>query len=95
VSIVLVLLGMGLLGITTLLGKRLSGWQAWIPLLAAGFTVIPVSVYSIDQFLHFILLGVWGIPWMLVGYVVFTQAASRQDWYSFSTALDGTSRRLA
>jgi hypothetical protein len=68
---------MGILGITTLLGKQLTGWQAWTPLLAGGFTLIPPAIYSISQFIHFILLGLWGLPWMLVGYVVFTHAAKR------------------
>ncbi len=74
ISIFLVVLGMGTLGITTLLGKQLTGWQAWTPLLAGGFTFIPAAIYSINQFVHFILLGLWGLPWMLVGYVVFTHA---------------------
>jgi hypothetical protein len=78
ISILLLVVGMGALGITTLLGKQLRGWRAWVPLLAAAFTLIPASVYSINQFVHFILLGLWGIPWMLVGYVVLTLAADRR-----------------
>ena len=71
-SILLMLLGMGLLGIATLLGKHLTGWQAWTPLLVPAFGLITAAFYSINQFIHFILLGLWGLPWMLVGYVVFT-----------------------
>jgi hypothetical protein len=66
------LLGMGSLGIATLLGKHLTGWQAWTPLLVPAFGLITAAFYSINQFIHFILLGLWGLPWMLVGYVVFT-----------------------
>lgn len=73
ISIVLVLLGMCMLGIATLLGKQLTGWHAWMPLLAGLFTLIPVAVYSISLFLHFILLGVWGILWFLIGYTVYTR----------------------
>ena len=89
VSIFLVVLGMGVLGITTLLGKQLSGWQAWTPLLAGGFTFIPASIYSISLFFHFILLGLWGLPWMLVGYVVFTHAAKQEMVAQVSGATTG------
>ena len=76
-SIFLFLVGMGILGVTTLLGKQLSGWQAWTPLFAGAFALIPTAIYSLNQYLHFILLGLWGLPWLLVGYVVFTQAAKQ------------------
>ena len=76
-SILLMQLGMGSLGIATLLGKQLTGWQAWTPLLVPAFGLITVAVYSIDQFVHFILLGLWGLPVMLVGYVVFMHAGDR------------------
>jgi len=78
-SIFLFVVGMGILGVTTLLGKRLSGWQAWTPLLAGAFALIPTAIYSINQFLHYILLGLWGLPWLLVGYVVFTYSAKREQ----------------
>lgn len=78
-SVFLLVVGMGILGITTLLGKQLSGWQAWTPLLAAGFALIPVAIYSINQFIHFILLGLWGLLWLLVGYVVLTHAAKQKQ----------------
>jgi hypothetical protein len=75
VSIGLMLVGMTLLGITTLLGKQLRGWRAWTPLAVPVSLLVIAAVYSIDQFVHFILLGFWGIPWLLVGYVVVTQAS--------------------
>jgi len=79
ISIALMVLGMGTLGVATLLGKQLRSWQAWTPLLAGGCALIIAPTYSINLPLHFILLGLWGIPWMLVGYVVFTQAV-KQHW---------------
>ena len=79
ISIAMMVLGMGMLGVATLLGKQLYGWQAWIPLLAGGCALIIAPTYSINLFLHFILLGIWGIPWMLVGYVVFTHAAKQEQ----------------
>ena len=76
-SILLMLLGMGSLGVATVLGKQLTGWQAWTPLLVPAFGLITAVVYSIDQYAHFILLGLWGLPVMLVGYVVFRHASDR------------------
>ncbi len=79
ISVALIILGMGVLGITTLLGKQLRGWQAWMPLLAGVFPLIPLAVYSINESVHFFLLGIWGIPWTLVGYVVLTYAAEQKQ----------------
>ena|SRR2546421_12394689 len=79
ISAFLIILGMSILGISTLLGKQLSGWQAWTPLLAGVFPLIPLAVYSINQFIHFLLLGLWGLPWILVGYVVLTHAAKQKQ----------------
>ncbi len=78
ISILLVVLGMGALGLTTLLGKQITGWQAWTPLFAGGFTLVPAAVYSIDPYIHYILLGLWGITWLLVGYTVFTHSAEQE-----------------
>jgi hypothetical protein len=71
----LMLVGMTSLAIATLLGRQLRGRQAWAPLAVPMFGVVTTVVYSVDQFLHFILLGIWGIPWLLVGYVAFTHAS--------------------
>jgi hypothetical protein len=67
------------LGVATLRGRQLQGWQAWLPLVIAGCIFGIVPTYDGNQYLHFILLGLWGLPWMLVGYVVFTQAANRHQ----------------
>ena len=75
VSILLMLVGMGSLGITTLLGRQLTGWRAWTPLLVPAWGLMTAALYSIDSYAHFILLGLWGLPWILVGYVVFQQAS--------------------
>jgi hypothetical protein len=79
ISAFLMILGMGVLGIATLLGKQLSGWQLWTPLLAGVFPLIPLAIYSISQSIHFLLLGLWGLPWLLVGYVVLTHAAKQKQ----------------
>ncbi|MDQ6694202.1 MAG: hypothetical protein M3014_07245 [Chloroflexota bacterium] len=75
VSILLLLLGLLPLGVTTLRGGHVTGWRAWTPLLVWGYAFLPVGVYSISRFWHFLLLGLWGIPWLLLGYFVFTLAA--------------------
>jgi hypothetical protein len=90
-SIVLFLVGMGILGVTTRLGKRLSDWQAWAPLLPAVFALIPTAIYSLNQFLHCILLGLWSLPWLLVGFVVVTQARKQRRAQS-SGAVGATAR---
>jgi hypothetical protein len=78
-SILLVVLGLLVLGVATLRGRQVQGWQAWLPLLIAGCIFGIVPTYDGNRYLHFILLGLWGIPWMLLGYVVLTHAAARQQ----------------
>jgi hypothetical protein len=77
VSILLMLLGFALLGTATLLGKQLIGWRAWTPLLIPVIGLMIAMVFSINLYIHFILLGLWGLPWLLVGFVVFTQAGKQ------------------
>lgn len=79
-SITLMFLGIGLLGIATLRGKRLTGWQAWAPLLVLAAGIITGATFSIDKFVHFILLGLFSaLPWLLVGSIVFRQASTRDE----------------
>jgi len=87
-SILLMLLGMGSLGVATLLGKQLTGWRAWMPLLVPVVGLMVAAVFSINLFLHFILLGLWGIPWLLVGYVVFTQAGKQEQAVRLARSLN-------
>ena len=81
-SLPLMVLGMGAMGVATLLGKQLAGWRPWTPLLAMGFSLLTASTYSVNLYLHGIMLGLWGIPWMLLGYVIFTHAVSRRQTVS-------------
>jgi hypothetical protein len=68
----------------------LVGWQAWTPLLVPVVGLIAAAIYSVNLFVHFILLGVWGIPWMLVGYVVFTNARQPKEKMARRATLHGT-----
>jgi hypothetical protein len=81
-SIPLMMLGMGALAGATLLGKQMAGWRAWTPLLTVGFSLLTASTYSVNLYLHGVMLGLWGIPWMLVGYVIFTHVVSRRQTVS-------------
>jgi hypothetical protein len=62
-SILLIFLGLGMVGIGTLLARRLTGWRAWEPLLALAAGLVTAPVYSIDKHVHFVLLGLlWAPP---------------------------------
>lgn len=78
-SILLMVMGLTVLSISVLLGKQFPGWQAWTPLIAVGYSLVGAAFYMIDQYIHFVLLGLWGVPWLLVGYVVFTHAAKQMQ----------------
>lgn len=71
-AILLMILGMGMLSVSTLLGRQLRGWHAWMPLLAGACPLVILPTYAINLPLHFLLLGLWGIPWLLLGYVIFS-----------------------
>jgi hypothetical protein len=78
-SILLMVLGLLVLGVATLRGRQVRVWQAWLPLVVAGYVFGIALTYDGNRSLHFILLGLWGVPWMLVSYVVLTHAAARQQ----------------
>jgi hypothetical protein len=85
-SILLVVLGMVALGIATLRGRQLQGWQAWLPLVIAGCIFGIVPMYDGNRYLHFILLGLWGIPWMLLGFIVRTHAGKQEQVIQLQTS---------
>lgn len=75
VSIFLILGGMTVLGIALVGDDRLPGWRAWTPIVVSVFGFIVAAIYSVSLFVHFILLGAWGLSWMLVAYVVMDYAS--------------------
>lgn len=77
-SILLMLGGMLALGIAILRGDKINGWQAWTPILVSVFGLIVTALFSVNLSLHFILLGLWGLCWMLVGYVVISYASDHE-----------------
>ena len=77
-SILLMLGGMLALGIAIVRGDKISGWHAWTPIFVTIFGFIVAAFFSVSLFIHFILLGLWGICWMLVGYVAMSYASDNQ-----------------
>lgn len=77
-SILFLLGGMAALGIGSLRDSQLAGWKAWVPLSVAIFGLIVAAIYSINLFLHFILLGLWGIAWILLAVVIISNTAIAQ-----------------
>ena len=78
-GILLMLVGMFVLAIAILREKKLKGWQTWAPILVPIFGLITASIYSINLTIHFIMLGIWGLFSMLVGYVVILYASGYQE----------------
>ena len=77
-SIMLMYLGMGMLGIATLRGKRITGWRAWAPLLTLATGIIAGATFSFDRYLNSILAGLlWGAAWLLVASVVLRHSSGR------------------
>ncbi|GHO51131.1 hypothetical protein [Ktedonospora formicarum] len=73
---ILIALGMVVLGIATLLGKMLAGWQAWAPLLVGLYFIAQLALIQIPFFLGKGLLifaplvDLWGLFWILLGAVI-------------------------
>jgi hypothetical protein len=77
VSINFMFAGLALLGIATVRGRHLPGWQAWTPLLALAAGIVTAATFPIDKHIHFILLGLLGgLAWSLIGYVTIRHASS-------------------
>jgi hypothetical protein len=75
----LLTLGMLLLGIAALKARKLRGWRAATPLLVSLYFPLQFPLQSL-LFLgkgrgpNPILLGVWGIFWLLLGYAIWSSA---------------------
>ncbi|GHO93140.1 hypothetical protein KSF_031880 [Reticulibacter mediterranei] len=73
---ILIALGMVVLGSAALLRKKLSGWQAWTPLLVGLYFIVQLAFIQIPFFLskgHLIfapLVDLWGFFWILLGVVI-------------------------
>ncbi|GCF08518.1 hypothetical protein [Dictyobacter arantiisoli] len=73
---ILIALGMVALGRATLLGKKVSGWQAWTPLLVGLYFIAQLILIQIPFFLskgHLVfapLVDLCGLFWVLLGVVI-------------------------
>ncbi len=73
---ILITLGMLVLGMATLSGKRLPGWRAWTPLLVGLSFLVQLVVIQVPFFLRrglplfAPLLDLWGLFWVLLGLVM-------------------------
>jgi len=75
--------GMLLLGIATLIARRLPSWQRFAPLIVGLYYILMIPI----QIMLFIgpsgqpsatLLGFWGLTWALLGYAIFANAGAAQ-----------------
>ncbi|HEY2795138.1 MAG TPA: hypothetical protein VGJ28_22445 [Micromonosporaceae bacterium] len=70
-------IGIALLGIATLRGKRMTGWSAWAPLLVLAGGLVAAPFYSFDKVVHFILLGLlWGSAWLFMAWTGYRTAVA-------------------
>lgn len=74
---ILFTLGMLLLAVSVLSARRLRGWRAVAPLLVALYFPLqfPLQAFLFlgsDRGLKPILLGSWGLFWMLLGYAIWS-----------------------
>jgi hypothetical protein len=70
-----------LIGVATLKAGVIRSWQAWIPLVIGLYFFIQLPVQAIFRFSQglppaYPVLGLWGLGWMALGYVM---ASSQND----------------
>ncbi len=71
-------LGLVILGVTTVRGRRLTGWRAGCPFLVVATGFVTAAVYEVDLVIHFVLLGLlWGPAWLLLSAVARNVATHR------------------
>lgn len=82
---ILIALGMVVLGIAALLGKKLPGRQASVPLLVGLYFIAQLTLIQIPFFLrkgHLVfapLVDLWGLFWILLGVmIVWSEAVPAQ-----------------
>jgi hypothetical protein len=70
--------GMTLVGIAVLRAKRWGGWERFTPLLAGvyPFVVMFPFIFITDEPSQLAIAG-WGLPWLLLGYAIWTNA---REW---------------
>jgi len=68
--------GMTLVGVAVLRAKRWTGWQRYMPLLAGVYpfvTMFPFIFVTNEP--SMLAIAVWGLPWLLLGYALYSTSA--------------------
>ena len=71
--------GMTLVGIAVLRAKRWGGWERFTPLLVGvyPFVVMFPFIFITDEPSQLAIAG-WGLPWLLLGYAIWTNTRERR-----------------
>lgn len=76
----LLALGMLVLGIAVVRARRTGGWQRWAPLVGSVYfflSIIP-QVMITESGASGVLLGAWGLAWVLLGVALLTAGAGER-----------------
>ncbi len=76
----LLALGMLVLGIAVVRSRRTGGWQRWAPLVGSVYfflSIIP-QVTLTESGANGVLLGAWGLTWVLLGVALLTAGAGER-----------------
>lgn len=91
-------LGMLLLGVATLRARKLTGWRRFTPLIVSAYFVVQIAAVQIPFYLtqgfepNFVVLALWGLPWILLGLAVRSSAAATSPARSGSAATSAGGR---
>lgn len=68
--------GMTLVGIAVLRAKRWEGWQRYAPLLTGVYPFVAMFPFIfITNEPSMLAIAAWGVPWLLLGYAMYSTSA--------------------
>ena len=75
--------GMTLVGIAVLRAKRWGGWQRFTPFLAGIYPFVAMFPFIfITSEPNALAIAGWGLPWLLLGYALWSSAGERRTPWS-------------
>ena len=78
VGALLTAVGMTLVGIAVLRANRWTGWRRFTPLLAGVYPLVAMFPFIfITSEPNMISIAIWGLPWLLLGYAIYSNARER------------------
>ena len=78
VGALLTAVGMTLVGIAVLRANRWTGWRRFTPLLAGVYPFVAMFPFIfITSEPNMISIAIWGLPWLLLGYAIYSNARER------------------